>query len=191
VKRISSFLTLLLLGATIIFASQRSTPAAVAAADPTYYVFRFQELQSLGDVDGALALLTDDAVVSGRGLCTNPCTGKAAIRPEIVRSIGPRNKVMSIAVSPGKVEERLEVRGAATRAAGVDRIISNVTFEFKDDKISAQRSVLDRTDPQTATYLASAAFLALQAPPTTTPTLGGAASITPPSAGDAGLAAIP
>ena len=190
-NRISSFLTLLLLGATTIFASQRSTPPAVAAADLTYYVFRFQELQSLGDVDGALAMLTDDAVVSGRGLCTNPCTGKAAIRPEIVRAIGPRPTVMSVGVSPGKVEMRLEARTATTRAAGVDRIISNVTFEFRDDKISSLRSLLDRTDPQTATYLASAAFLALQEQPTTTPTLGVAAPITPPSTGDAGLAATP
>ena len=190
-KRINSFLTLLLLGATTIFASQRSTPAAVAAADPTYYVFRFQELQSLGDVDGALAMLTDDAVVSGRGLCTNPCTGKAAIRPEIVRAIGPRSTVISIGVSPGKVEMRHEIRNAATREAGVDRIISNVTYEFKDEKISSIRALLDRTDPQTVTYLASAAFLALQGQPITTPTLGGAAPITPPSTGDAGLVAIP
>ena len=187
-KRISSFLTLLLLGATTILASQRSTPAAVAAADPTYYIFRFQELQFLGDVDGALALLTDDAVVSGRGLCVNPCTGKAAIRPEIVRGAGGRVNVVNIGVSPGKIQTRQEIRNADIRAAGVDRIISNVTFEFKDDKISAIRVLRDRTDPQTATYLA---YLDFQAQPTTTTTLGGAGPIKPPSTGDAGLAAIP
>ena len=185
-KRIRSFLTLLLLGATAIFASHGLTPGPVAAADLTYYVFRFQDLQFKGDVDGALAMLTDDAVISGRGLCINPCIGKAAIRPEIVRGSGSRVYVVNVGVSPGKVETRQEVRNtAAIRAAGVDRIISNGTFEFKDDKISSIRSLLDATDPQTATYLA------FQPPTASTSAPGGAAPFTPPSTGDAGLAATP
>ena len=185
-KRIRSFLTLLLLGATAIFASHGLTPGPVAAADLTYYVFRFQDLQFKGDVDGALAMLTDDAVISGRGLCINPCIGKAAIRPEIVRGSGSRVYVVNVGVSPGKVETRQEVRNtAAIRAAGVDRIISNGTFEFKDDKISSIRSLLDATDPQTATYLA------FQPPAASTSAPGGAAPFTPPSTGDAGLAATP
>jgi len=177
-------ITLLLFGAGTLHVS-----AANAYVDPTYLVFQFQELQFTNNVDGALALLSDDAVVSGRGLCANPCTGKAAIRPEILRAAasGTRSTIVNLGMSPGKVDTRQESRSAAIRAAGVERIINVVAFELKDDKISAIRVTMDRTDPQTAAFLDFQARgpAAPAAVPATQPV-----AINPPSTGSAGLASL-
>ncbi len=150
-----------------------------ATADPTFIVFQFYERHSQKDVDGVFALLTDD-VVFARASCT-PCTGKAASRVEIERAVAtnPRVVLANIAVAPGKIEARTEVRGDHTRAAGVDRIVQNATFEFRGDLISSFSAPPDPTDAQTAAFQR---FQQQQAVPPPTPAI-----VRPPATGDAGL----
>ena len=171
----------------LVALSAALTPSTVSADHHTFLVFRFNDLQFQGDVDGTMALLTDDAVLSGRGLCpaANPCVGKAAIRPEIARAAADRSQrltIVNIAVSPNTVVIRQERRSDSLRAAGFERVISNVTFQMKDDKIAVVTNVQDRSDPQTAAFAALPAAPAPAQPPVAGPPLR------PPSTGDGGLA---
>ena len=61
---------------------------ARAQADPKALLQKQFEMLTRGDVAGALALYTDDAVVDGAGLCVAaPCVGKAAIQKEFEHRI--------------------------------------------------------------------------------------------------------
>ena len=65
---------------------------APAQVDPKDLLQKQFETLARGDVAGALALYTDDAVVDGAGLCAAaPCVGKAAIQKEFEHQIA--NKV--------------------------------------------------------------------------------------------------
>ena len=59
-----------------------------AQVDPKALLQKQFEALARGDVAGALALYTDDAVVDGAGLCAAaPCVGKAAIQKELEHRI--------------------------------------------------------------------------------------------------------
>jgi hypothetical protein len=130
---------------------------ARAQADPKALRQKQFDAITRGDVAGALALYTDDAVVDGVGLCAAaPCVGKAAIQKEFENRIA--NKVHATAlnyyVSGSVVTTRFAVHSDSTRKAGVDRIIGWDIVEIKAGKIgSARGPVWERTDVQTARYL--------------------------------------
>jgi hypothetical protein len=130
---------------------------ALAQVDPK--ALRQQQFNSIarGDVAGALALYTDDAVVDGTGLCAAaPCMGKAAIQKEFERRVAEKISAtgLSYYVSGPVVTTRFEVSSDTIKKAGVDRIIGWDIFEIKGDKIASARGPLwERTDPQTARYL--------------------------------------
>ena len=128
-----------------------------AQVDPKDLLQKQFETLARGDVAGALALYTDDAVVDGAGLCAAaPCVGKAAIQKELEHRIA--NKVratgLNYYVSGTVVTARYAVQSNSTQQAGVDRIIGWKIVELKAGKIGSTRGpVWERTDAQTARYL--------------------------------------
>ena len=130
---------------------------ARAQADPKALLQKQFETLARGDVAGALALYTEDAIVDGAGLCAAaPCVGKAAIQKEFEHRI--TNKVQTTGlnyyVDGTVVTARYAVQSHATQQAGVDRIIGWEIVELKAGKIGAARGpVWERTDAQTARYL--------------------------------------
>jgi len=130
---------------------------ARAQVDPKALVQKQFETLARGDVAGALALYTDDAVVDGAGLCAAaPCVGKAAIQKELEHRIANNMQAtgLNYYVAGTVVTARYAVHSASTQQAGVDRIIGWEIVELKAGKIgSARGPVWERTDAQTARYL--------------------------------------
>jgi ketosteroid isomerase-like protein len=114
---------------------------------------------SRGDIDAALALFTDDAVIdSPTGVCMDkPCVGKAAIRKDLERVAADRTRRVTplSTYSAGNVlVTRFEARSAVIQSAGVDRIVLWGIREMRDGKIASIRCCLpDRTDAQTARFV--------------------------------------
>lgn len=112
-----------------------------------------------GDLDGAVALFTDDAVIdSESGLCAkSPCVGKAEIRKDLERYAADKSRrvtVLNAYVSGNMLLTRFEARSATIERAGVERIILWEIREMRDDKIASVRCCLpDRTDAQTARFI--------------------------------------
>lgn len=118
---------------------------------------------SAGDIDGAVAFFTDDAVVES-STCTPPCVGKEEIRGWLDGLNAGNFQILSPAsgdVSDNTLTARWEAKDPElVPAAGVERIVVMETVEFTGDKISSLSSGFDVTDEQTATFLA---FLEAQA----------------------------
>ena len=57
-------------------------------------------------------------------------------------------------VSGSQVNARTEVSDDRSKAAGVDRLVANLTVEVRDGKMASWVSVPDPSDPQTAKFLA-------------------------------------
>ncbi len=133
--------------------------AAVAQADPVAVQQQLLDALARGDVSGALALFTDDAVIDTEsGLCaTAPCVGKAAIQKDFDRYVKDKSRrvtPLNTYVSGNVLVTRFEARSAIIQKAGVDRIILWGIREMRGDKIASSRCCLpDRTDPQTARFL--------------------------------------
>ncbi|HEX5504918.1 MAG TPA: nuclear transport factor 2 family protein [Thermomicrobiales bacterium] len=166
----------------------------VAAADDPATVFRrFIDLRNQGDVAGALALVTDDTRFSGGPRCTaaSPCVGKAAVGASLqdfsTRSHAQATIASGPQVSGTTVRARLEVRDDATRAAGVDRIVTDVTVEMRAGLIANWLSVEDASDPQTARFLAYVRQQQGQSAPGLPNTGGGATAAAPATAAWVGL----
>ena len=130
---------------------------ARAQADPKALLQKQFEMLTRGDVAGALALYTDDAVVDGAGLCVAaPCVGKAAIQKEFEHRIANKMQAtgLNYYVDGTVVTARYAVQSNSTQQAGVDRIIGWKIVELKAGKIGSTRGpVWERTDAQTARYL--------------------------------------
>ena len=109
-----------------------STPAP-AKDDPASLAQRDLAAESRGDAAAALALYSDDAIVQYGGLCWPPCVGKAAIQKELERRVEAKNRF---------------------EGSGVDRVIVWCIYETKGDKIAVVTLVVQRTDPQTARFIA-------------------------------------
>lgn len=133
--------------------------SAAAQEDVATVVQRFFEARNRHDVEGALALVTDDFRFVGGPHCTpaNPCVGKDALREEIEKFIEDNAQVTIVGelqVSGPRVQARTEGRADSFRAAGVERIVNNVTMELRDGKLASSTGVPDASDPQTTQYLA-------------------------------------
>ncbi len=141
--------------ATILLVA--ATTGARAQSDPQ--ALRQQQFETIarGDVAGALALYTENAVVDGVGLCAAaPCVGKAAIQKEFESQIAHKvhATVLNSYVSGYVVTTRYAVHSDFTQQAGVDRIIVWDIVEIAQGKLATARGPLwERTDAQTARYL--------------------------------------
>jgi hypothetical protein len=157
-----------LLAFMLTLAVSKPTPAADNGqkANPASLAERDLAAQSRGDVAAALALYSDDAIVQGGGLCWTPCVGKAAIQKELQRRVTANNhatiigKYVSDNVAVVKSAVRLGVadKSGVNRSIewshGVDRITVWSIYEARGDKIAVVTLVGQRTDPQTARFIA-------------------------------------
>ena len=123
-------------------------------ADPAAIFRQYADAVNAGDVDGALALFTEDATWVRGGRCPpGACAGQAAVRAELEKDVADHHQIdiVDTQVSDNVLTARVELRTDGTRAAGVERIIQVFTVEFRGDKISALQARPDLTDPQTST----------------------------------------
>ncbi len=131
-----------------------------AQADPVAIQGQLMDALARGDVHGALALFTDDAVIDTEsGLCASaPCVGKAAIQKDLERITADKSRrvtPLNTYATGDVLLTRFEARSATTLKAGVDRIILWGIREMRGDKIASSRCCLpERTDPQTARFIA-------------------------------------
>lgn len=149
----------LVVSALVLVALLSAVPAVAAQDDPVTVVQRFFDARNRYDVAGTLALVTDDIRFVGGPQCTpaSPCLGAAAFRAELQNYIADRAQVTIVGtpqVSGTTVWTRTEARADVFRAAGVDRIVNDVTLEVRDGKLASHVGVPDASDPQTAQYLA-------------------------------------
>jgi hypothetical protein len=132
---------------------------AIARADPVVVQQQLLDALARGDVQAAVALFTDDAVIDTEsGLCAKaPCVGKVAIQKDFERYVADKSrrvKSLGTYVSGNILVTRFEAHSALIEKAGVDRIILWGIREMKGDKIASSRCCLpDRTDSQTARFL--------------------------------------
>jgi ketosteroid isomerase-like protein len=136
-----------------------ATTGALAQKDPVAVQQQLFEALARGDVAGALALFTEDAVIDApSGPCMPaPCVGKAAIQKDLERLVADSSRrvtLLSTYVAGNLLVTRLEASSATIHKAGVDRIVVWAIREMRGDKIAAIRCCLpERTDPQTAHFL--------------------------------------
>ena len=134
--------------------------SGIAQADPVAVQQQLFDALARADVAAAVALFTDDAVIdSESGYCADaPCVGKAAIQKDFERYVADKSRrvtPLSTYGSGGVLVTRFEARSATIQKAGVERIILWGIREMRGDKIASSRCCLpDRTDPQTARFLA-------------------------------------
>lgn len=153
--------------ATVILALTTNLQPVLAQSDPSAVAQQYIAADNRGDTAALLGLLSDDATISGIGLCEqSPCVGKAAIEREIARAQGDNTQrtVAGVDVSGNTATARVAVQSNHSRAAGVDRFIVISTFTVTNGKISAVQRKFDTSDPQTVTFAAYSKSLAAAQP---------------------------
>lgn len=137
----------------LIFILSVASTAGAAQEDPIAIRNKYEEAISGGDVDTALALFADDAVLQVGSSCP-PCVGKARIREWLEARVKEKAHWTTIAnsLSGNVLTSRVEVRHDRTRKAGVERIINRVFTEVKGGKIVSMRAAPELSDPETARY---------------------------------------
>ena len=132
---------------------------ATAQGDPVAVQRQLLDALTRGDVAGALALFTDDAVIDApSGACLPaPCVGKAAIQRDLERLVADKSRRVTplhTYVAGPLLVTQFDARSDRIRQAGVERIIVWAIREMRGDKIAVIRCCLaERTDPQTARFL--------------------------------------
>jgi ketosteroid isomerase-like protein len=132
-----------------------SSTMALAQDDLVAFHKKHRDAIARGDVDAALALYADDAVLEGGPCSRSPCVGKAAIRKWLERSAKNKSRKITIVAdypSGNVLTTRVEVRNNQIRKAGVDRIITWGIWRIRGGKISFQHISPESSDPQTARY---------------------------------------
>ena len=129
--------------------------SALAQGDPLSVARRYVDAVNHGDVTQIVALFTNDATVAHGRVCTPPCVGDlAAVRRQYEQDVanGVKLTIVGSQVSGNTVSIRIELRGTAMPAAGVDRIVGTDTIEVRGDKIAALRFMADLNDLETAKF---------------------------------------
>ena len=132
---------------------------AFAQGDPEAVQQHLLGALARGDVAGAVALFTDDAVIDTEsGQCSKaPCVGKTAIQKDFERYVVDKTRrviPLNTYVSGNLLVTRFEARSATIHKAGVDRIILWGIRELRGDKIATSRCCLpERTDRETTRFL--------------------------------------
>ena len=125
------------------------------AADLEALLRLHYEAVNRGDIPGALAGFTDDAVVI-RGACSPlvPCTSKADIQRLLQTEVGNKVSfgVLSSSVSGNTVTARLEFWNVLVPPTGAQRVIYNATATFQGDKIARMVHDTDPSDPQSVLW---------------------------------------
>ena len=123
--------------------------------DPASLAERDLTAETRGDVDAALALYADGAMIQYGGLCWTPCVGKDAIRKELERRVGAKNrwKIVGNYVSGNVAVLKTELQIGYIEPSGVDGGVVWNIYEVKDGKIAVATTVGQHTDPQTAHFI--------------------------------------
>jgi hypothetical protein len=121
-----------------------SLPIALAQADPEAIAWQFIEAHNRGDIEAALALLADDAmVVNAAGdLCApSPCVGKAAIRRQLEWwvAVGTQYTTISAQVSGTTVTARLELRRGLVSVADAEPCSPHARGARREDPVHPRR----------------------------------------------------
>ena len=193
-------LVLLLASGVVIFGALTLGPTreSAAAPDPAELFDQFATALSSGDVTGALALFSSDAVMeltaasgpgpgpgSGSGSGPGPggpvdgpcpqglCVGPEAIGTQLELQVkeGHELTLISAAGSVNRLFGSYELRSIATKQLGVERIIINFVLEETGGEISRFSFGPDMNDAETVSFLMQQTSI-----------------IQPPSTGDGGLA---
>lgn len=134
-------------------APARSTPPLF---NPEALYRGLSEATNRGDLAAVMAYFADDAELLAPPLCSpDPCRGKAAIQREYQALIAARIRGTILAVESvaGGIRVREEHAADPIRAAGFERVRTNVTVTFTGDgKVSRLALAFDLTDDQSAAY---------------------------------------
>ena len=118
-----------------------------AADDPLSVVQAFIDARNGGDIAAASPLMADTTASVGGPGCpvASPCVGAAAHQSELEGFAALHAQVTLVAprVSGTTVEGRMEGRNDLTRAAGVDRTVSDLTADVQDGQITTWRVIPD------------------------------------------------
>jgi ketosteroid isomerase-like protein len=137
--------------------------ARPAAAQTDWCAKLQQEADALnrGEIDLVLEDYADDVLFKATPICDDvECAGKDAYRNylEYLVDVHSQMTIASCEVSGNTVTVAYEFVMDTVRAAGVERIVSSVAYEFEGDTLSSSRQVgFDFTDPQTLQYVQYAA----------------------------------
>jgi ketosteroid isomerase-like protein len=150
----------LLIPLILLLTLAATSSVTLAQVDPAALVEQYVEATDRDDLDAAMALFTDDAVLrvqgqrQGGNLCDDsPCVGKDAIRRELERRRGLHDlQVVDVRVAGNVVTARVEIRSDRTRASGVERAVHIRVFELRGDRIASVEERVDLGDPQTASH---------------------------------------
>jgi len=116
---------------------------------------------SIGQSDAAIAQFNENAIVVAGTKCTfrAPCVGKAAIKDRYLDDLIARSANAPF-VDQRFDGVRLTTSGEISFARACDgrlmRLVGGHVFEFRDGLIASLTYVYDRTDPQTARFVACA-----------------------------------
>lgn len=154
----------IVVGAWTLGAGPRAASAQVDLVD--IYQQHF-DARNAGDLDGAMALLTEDAVFEGSVGCSAsaPCVGTEAIRAEL-ESFSAQNAQVTISsaeLTDDTVTSQWELTSDCTQAAGMERFTGSATVQFAGDKISsfvAENDLTVITNEQLAAYVSCVEALA-------------------------------
>jgi len=145
----------LLAGAWGLRDAARPAAARVARVDWCEKLQQGNDALKRGRVD--LKDYADDMVFVVGPLCSpKECVSKDAFRNylEYLVALDTQGTITSCAISGNTIAVTQELRGWHERAAGVDRTISSVAYEFEGDKLSSFRFVaFDMKDPQSAEFV--------------------------------------
>ena len=143
-----------------LFALVMAVPALAetwgqATVNPLTLAKQDLEAENRGDIAAALALYSDEAVVQYGGLCWTPCTGKAAIKPELERRVAAKNewKIIGEYVSGNVAVVQTELKIGFIEYTGVDHVVVWCIYEVVGDKIAGATLVGQRTDPETKRFI--------------------------------------
>src|SRR5207249_854444 len=136
-----------------------ASSSAASQVDRATVVQQWVDARNRGDVDGVLALQTEDAVWIG-GVCSaqSPCL---ADRIRAVAETGAathsRFSLNSLQVAGSIVTGRYEFRSDTICNAGVERVVGTMLLNIPQDKIALDVAIPDVTDAQSAMNVAVAA----------------------------------
>ena len=132
-----------------------ASPAPAADVSPLSLAQRDLAAETRGDVNAALALYADDAIVQYGGLCWTPCAGKPAIQKELERRVAAKNrwKIVAKFINGNVAVVKTELQIGYIESSGVDRVVVWNIYEAKAGKIATATLVGERTDPQTARFI--------------------------------------
>jgi ketosteroid isomerase-like protein len=129
------------------------------------------DAQDQGDIDGTMALYSDDVSFFGVPPCVPTACGRAAVQQRTASYVGNHGQdtIASMHVDGNIVSGRIETTTDSIRASGIQRIAVGFVAAVVDGKVRTLVVAMDTSDPQTAQYLAGRAAGPQQAPTPSSP----------------------